>query len=329
MSELDRYLKDFAWQIERARDIACEAVLPPAYKKPEKVLFCGMGGSAISGDILGTVAQSRSRIHWTVNRSSRLPQWVDSKTLVILSSYSGNTQEVDSVFRQAIARKASFFVVTAGGRLLDQARKRKIPLFQLPQGYPPRCAIGFGTFALLFHFIRCRWFSVGPQEIEEVIRIARQFPAIQAKRLAKNIFKKNIHIYGGGLMQPVAVRWRTQFAENAKTLASCESMPEMFHHEIEGWIFPRFEIRRSVAIFLTDKNEPGWLLKKKRVAMNIIKGHGAQAIEVRARGVGGLARIFSMIILGDWTSFELARLNHIDPLSVCAIDRIKKAALPR
>lgn len=321
---MEKYLKDLSGQILRARSIAGKTVLPSNFKKPEKVLFCGMGGSAISGDILGTIAQSRSRIHWTVNRTSRLPEWVDSKTLVILSSYSGNTHEVRSVFQQAVARKASFFVVTSGGQLAEEAVKRKIPFFELPPGYPPRFAIGYTTFSLLFLFIRYKWFSVSSKEIAEVIREVQHFPVAQAKTLAKKLFQKSINIYGGGLMQPVAMRWRTQLAENAKTLASSEALPEMFHHEIEGWIYPRFKVKQSVALFLTDKNEPEWLHTKKQTAMKIIRGQGAGAIEIKARGEGVLARIFSMTLLGDWTSFELAKLYHVDPLSIHAINRIKQ-----
>ncbi|HOW58473.1 MAG TPA: bifunctional phosphoglucose/phosphomannose isomerase [Candidatus Omnitrophota bacterium] len=322
---MEKYLKDFKDQISHARALAEKTVLPAHYRHSRKVLFCGMGGSAISGDILGTIAQSRSQIHWTVNRTSRLPEWVDSKTLVILSSYSGNTHEVQSVFQQAVARKALFFVVTSGGQLLKEALKRGIPFFELPRGYPPRFAIGYTTFSLLFLFIRYRWFKMSSKEIAEVIRIVQTAPVAQAKALAKKIYQKNIHIYGGGLMQPVSMRWRTQFAENSKTLASCEALPEMFHHEVEGWVFPRFKIKKSVALFLTDKNEPDWLRKKKKVVMNIIQGAGAKVIELKAQGQGVLARIFSMILLGDWTSFELSKLYRVDPLSIVAIDRIKKA----
>lgn len=318
-------LKDLAGQIERSRVIASGVSLPASFiKRPAKVLFCGMGGSAISGDILGTVAQSRSRIHWTVNRTSRLPEWVDSKTLVILSSYSGNTHEVQAIFRQALARKAHFLVVASGGWLVEEAVRKKIPVFRLPQGYPPRFAIGFGTFCLLFLFIRYRWFSVTEKEIAEVIRIARHFPVSQARTIARKLYDKSIRIYGGGLMQPVAMRWRTQLAENAKVLASCEALPEMFHHEVEGWFFPRFKVARSVAVFLTDKNEPDWLVKKRRVAMRAIRERGAKVFEVSARGEGGLARIFSAIMLGDWVSYELAKLYKVDPMSIRVINRIKK-----
>lgn len=323
---MEAYLKDLANQIVKARAIAGGINLPSSFiQRPAKVLYCGMGGSAISGDILGTVAQSRSRIHWTVNRTSRLPQWVDSKTIVILSSYSGNTQEVQSIFKQAVQRKAHFLVVSSGGWLADEALKRKIPFFRLPQGYPPRFAIGYTTFSLLFLFMRYRWFSFSGKEIGEVLRVVRHFPEAEARKLAKRLFGKNIAIYGGGLMQSVALRWRTQFAENAKTLASCEALPEMFHHEIEGWIFPAFKVKRSVAVFLTDKNEPDWLRKKKKVAMKAIREQGAEVAEVKACGEGVLARIFSMILLGDWTSCGLAKLNKVDPMSICAIDRVKKA----
>jgi len=326
---MEAYLKDLANQIVKARAIARGISLPASFiKRPEKVLYCGMGGSAISGDILGTIAQSRSRIHWTVNRTSRLPEWVDSKTVVILSSYSGNTHEVQSIFEQAVARKAHFLVVASGGWLAEEALKRKIPFFRLPQGYPPRFAIGYTTFSLLFLFMRYRWFSVSAKEIGEVFSMVRRFPVTEARALAKRLRDKNIVIYGGGLMQSVALRWRTQFAENAKTLASCEALPEMFHHEVEGWIFPQFKIKRSVAIFLTDRNEPDWLLKKKKVAMSAIREHGAKVVEFKARGIGVLARIFSMIMLGDWTSCVLAKLYKVDPMSICVIDRIKNAVRP-
>ncbi len=326
---MEVYLKDLAHQIMKARAIAGGISLPASFiKRPEKVLYCGMGGSAISGDILGTIAQSRSRIHWTVNRTSRLPSWVDSKTIVILSSYSGNTHEVAAIFEQAVARKAHFLVVASGGWLAEEALKRKIPLFRLPQGYPPRFAIGYTTFSLLFLFMRYRWFSVSAKEIREVLREVGHFPAVQARKLAERLFGRNIAIYGGGLMQTVALRWRTQFAENAKTLASCEALPEMFHHEVEGWNFPEFKIRRSVAVFLTDRNEPEWLLKKKKVAMKAIRERGAEVAEFKARGESALARLFSMILLGDWASCELAKLNKVDPMSICVIDRIKNAVSP-
>jgi glucose/mannose-6-phosphate isomerase len=323
---MEVYLKDLAHQITKARAIAKGISLPASFiKRPEKVLYCGMGGSAISGDILGTIAQSRSRIHWTVNRTSRLPEWVDSKTIVILSSYSGNTHEVEAIFEQAVARKAHFLVVASGGWLAKEALKRKIPFFRLPQGYPPRFAIGYTTFSLLFLFMRYRWFSVSAQEIREVLQEAHHFPAAEARKLAKRLFNKNIAIYGGGLMQSVALRWRTQFAENAKTLASCEALPEMFHHEIEGWGFPKFKVERSVAVFLTDRNEPDWLRRKKKVAMQAIREQGAEVVEFKTRGEGVLARIFSMILLGDWASCELAKLYKVDPMSICMIDRIKEA----
>jgi glucose/mannose-6-phosphate isomerase len=323
---METYLKDLASQIVKARGIARGISLPASFiKRPEKVLYCGMGGSAISGDILGTIAQSRSRIHWTVNRTSRLPEWVDSKTIVILSSYSGNTHEVESIFEQAVARKAHFLVVASGGWLAAEALKRKIPFFRLPQGYPPRFAIGYTIFSLLFLFMRYRWFSVSAKEIGEVLRGVRHFPETEARKLAKRLFDRNIVIYGGGLMQSVALRWRTQFAENAKTLASCEALPEMFHHEIEGWAFPKFKVQRSTAIFLTDRNEPKWLCRKKKVAMKAIREQGAEVSEFKARGEGALARIFSMVSLGDWTSCELAKLYKVDPMSICVIDRIKKA----
>lgn len=325
MSDMEKYLRDLAVQITRARDIARETTLPPSYERPEKVLFCGMGGSAISGDILGAFANSRSRMLWNVDRTPYLPKWVDRKTLVILSSYSGNTHEIRKIFPQVLTQKAPVLAMTSGGWLMKEARKRKLPILELPQGYPPRCAIGYLTFAPLFFLARQGWLVVSNGEIDEVLRTARNFPVKQAKLLAKKLFEKSVRLYGGAFMRPVALRWRTQLAENAKTLAAYEALPEMFHHEIEGWRFPAFQIKKTIAIFLSDISQPDWMIRKKNAAAKVIKKYGAKVFEVKAAGEGPLARMFSLVMLGDWVSFELAKLNRIDPASIPAIDMIKKA----
>lgn len=148
---MEIYLKDLANQIKKAKSIASGVKLPDTFvKRPDKVLFCGMGGSAISGDILGTIAQSRSQIHWTVNRTARLPQWVDFKTIVILSSYSGNTHEVEFIFKQAVARKAHFLLVASGGGWRKKHFSERFPFSDFPRDI--RRDLRLGTEPLRFFF---------------------------------------------------------------------------------------------------------------------------------------------------------------------------------
>ena len=120
------------------------------------------------------------------------------------------------------------------------------------------------------------------------------------------------------------MRWRAQLAENAKTLAAHHEMPEMFHNEIEGWRFPSALIRQGTALFFTDRSDPPEIQKKMRFVQKMIRQRGAKAVEIRSRGKTPLARLFSLISLGDWVSYELAVLNRVDPLEIPAIEAVKK-----
>ena len=121
-------------------------------------------------------------------------------------------------------------------------------------------------------------------------------------------------------------RWRAQFAENAKTLASSHLIPEMLHNEIEGWKFPREIIKKSSAVFFSDLNDPLWLRKKIQVAQKAIKSAGADVLEIKSSGRSLVARLFFLLVLADWVSYELAILNKVDPISIPVIESLKKVS---
>lgn len=326
MTSLKDYLLGLPDQIPAAVRIGKNLPLPKNYKNFSGVFFCGMGGSAIGGDILRVLAQHKVNIPWAVHRSGgKLPHWVGKNTLAIFSSYSGNTREVLQSLGEASKRGVCAVAITAGGELEKKAGARKIPTLKIPTGFVPRCAIGYLAFSLLPVLNRIGLGLAGEAEIREAGNQIRRVPQSAARQLARKIGSRYVHFYAvSGLMESVAIRWRSQFAENAKTLSSHLGMPEMFHNEIEGWKFPRGLMKQSAAIFFRDRDDFPEYLRKAEFAEDCIRRQGASVLRLESKGKTPLARIFSLIALGDWVSYELARLHHVNPMPIPVLDAIKK-----
>lgn len=290
-----------------------------------KILFCGMGGSAIGGDVLRLMVNRNSTFPFKVSRSPEVPASLDENTFVILSSYSGNTRETLQVAEQVFKRGIPSLVMSSGGSLANLALRKQVPWLRIPPGVMPRCAIGYTSFSLLPVLKRWGWANYKEADIQEVLKIVRTIPSVKARQLAKQLKGKSVHFYGtAGLLSPALTRWRGQFAENAKMLASHHLIPEVFHNEIEGWSHPSDIIRKSAAVFFTDRDDATWLAPKIKAAAKLIQKNGAKVFEVPSQGKSVLARLFSLIVLGDWVSYELALLNGVDPLAIPAIEAVKK-----
>jgi glucose/mannose-6-phosphate isomerase len=319
------YLLHLDRQIDEAIEMGRRLLLPRSYRRVRQILFYGMGGSAISGDILRVLVTERSRDFFAVERGGHWPPWAGPETLTVFSSYSGNTVEILQHLKNAQARRSPMVVVTSGGRLGRMASEKQIPCLRIPSGIPPRCAIGYLTFSVLPVLEQVGRFHVTEREVRETASVVRGIPERHAKKLARRIFGKATHLYGAaGLMEPVLIRWRCQLAENAKTLASHHVLPEMFHNEIEGWRFPHPVIRRSLAVFLLDRGDSLSFRRKRKFVEQHIRRRGGKVLEIRSRGKTPLARIFSLISLADWVSYELALLNGVDPDKIPIIEAVKR-----
>lgn len=297
----------------------------PTLKNVSKILFCGMGGSAISGDILRIWVSRDSRSLFTVNRTGEMPAWVDANTLVIFSSYSGNTAEILEILEPILKRGCPVLILTAGGKLGRIAEQKRLPLLRIPQGVMPRFAIAYTTFSLAAVFKRLGWIRYQKQNIKEVAAIVCRGMATRACSIAKALYGRSVHFYGfENFAAPILTRWRSQLAENSKMLASHHHFPEMFHNEIEGWKYPQDIIRKSAAVFFEDREDPAWIREKVAAVTKILKKRGASVLKISSRGKSSMTRMFSLIALGDWVSYELALLNHVDPVNIPLIESIKK-----
>lgn len=294
-------------------------------RRISKILFCGLGGSAISGDILRVLSARACPHPFAVERSGEIPRWTDPKTLVILSTYSGNTDEILTCFRKALRAKAQILIVTSGGRVARLAVENKLPYLLIPAGLAPRNAVGYLTFSVLPVLKKLCLLDFSESEIQEVLSVVRAVSEKKVKAAARELTGRCVHLYGGsGFMEPVVLRWRAQFAENAKTLASHLLLPEMFHNEIEAWQFPKKVVRASLALFLKDRDDPLGMKHKRAFVIKALARRHVKAVQIQSQGKSPLARIFSLIAFGDRTSCELARLNGVDPLPVPILEALKK-----
>lgn len=319
------YLESLDLQIEEALQLSDSFDGGVFKKAPKKVLFCGMGGSSIGGDIWRVLFEERSKISFTVLRSGHaFPQWADDNTLVVLSSHSGNTQEVLDVAFQAAERKCQVLVISSGGLLMDWASKNSKPKIKIPAGMPPRTALGFLFFSLKKAMEKVGGFKISPKEMQDVMAIVKTVNRLEAKNTAKAIHQRAVFISGwSGFLEPAVTRWKTQLAENSKTLASVSWMPEMFHNDIEGWKHPIKHLSKRTMVFLLDDRQPSWMIAKQRYAAEWVRSKGAKIHEVRAKGKYSLSRLFSLILAGDWVSYELAQLCQEDPMPIPVLDAVK------
>lgn len=299
--------------------------------RPRAVIVAGMGGSAAGGDLLATCAAERLDVPVLIHRGYGLPALAGPRDLVIVTSYSGETAEALSAFEAGLQRGAVVVVVTSGGRLGALASQRHLPRVEVPSGLMPRYALGYLFFSLLALLRAADLVPVKDQEVDEALdvleRLGREVgpdrptSANEAKRLALAIEPRIPLIYGGPLTGTVAYRWKTDLEENAKTFAAAGALPEMNHNEIEACGGP--SARQLHLVLLRDGAEAPEIARRFAILSELVGGAVGGTSEVWARGTSRLARLLSVLALGQWTSFYLAMLRGMDPWTVPLLEALK------
>jgi len=326
-------LGELPQQCQEAWRAAMDLSLPPDYTAVDKVVILGMGGSAIGGDLVHALALAQGRVPVWVHRDYDLPPLVDARTLVIASSYSGNTEETISAFSEALATPAKKVVITTGGRLKTVAEESRVPVFTFCYKAEPRAAFGYSFFSILAIFHRLGLLSIQSKDVDETIEVleglsaglGKDVPleANPAKQLATKLLGRLVIIYGAGILSQVAFRWKTQFNENSKTCAFSECMPELNHNAVVGYRFPSWLGEKVFVILLSSQSLHPRILMRYNITIDLLAGAGIAHEVVEARGQSLLSQITSAVLLGDYVSYYLALLNRVDPSPVAAIDYLK------
>lgn len=298
------------------------------------VLVCGMGGSAIGGDLMRGIVAPTSPVPVQVNRSYHVPGWVSADSLVIVSSYSGGTEETLSAFEAAQSRDAHILAVTSGGDLAARCGSAGLPWIEVPGGLQPRAALGYSLGVLLHVAQALGLHEIGPAVMETAVAEARDrvhdFSEEERTNYAREVSGGMLGhlpvIYcGDGALEPVALRWQTQIHENAKHPAVGNVFPELNHNEIVGFEEGPDEIlNRMAMIVLRSEDDPEPVARRIDVTRGLVARRVSSWREVEASGSSRLSRMLSLIQLGDWVSFWLAVRKEVDPTPVDIIQNLKR-----
>jgi glucose/mannose-6-phosphate isomerase len=327
-------LESFPQQIESAAEAGRQVRIPmPSH--PRALVITGLGGSAIGGDLIRSIAGPQLRLPLIVNRDYNLPGFLDSSVLVITCSYSGNTEETLSAYAQARRAHASIICITSGGRLGKMASADGFPVLLIPAGLPPRAALGHSLVTLMAAMHALGLIPQIDESVGETVELLNLLrnryglenpeTANRAKMIASSLHGKIIAIYGSsGITEGAAYRWRTQSAENAKNLAFHHVLPEMNHNDLVGWIYPQDLLRCVGVILLRDGGDHAQVQRRFDLTRALIEGRAGVVHEVWSEGSSVLARLMSLVYLGDFVSLYLAYLNGVDPTPVQVIEDLKR-----
>jgi glucose/mannose-6-phosphate isomerase len=300
----------------------------------QAVVVCGMGGSAVAGDVLRSVFRGRLGVPVEVNRSAEVPEHAGVHTLVLASSYSGNTSETLTAFRAATHRGCRAIAVTSGGVLAAEAVERGVPVVGVPGGFQPRAALGWLAFAMLGALEAAGLLPALADDVDEAADLADQRASAcradvptadnPAKRLALDLGDRVPVVWGAeGIGAVAAARWKTQFNENGKVPAWWSSMSELDHNEVVGWTEPYG--RDHAVIALRHDGEDPETVERFPLSLRIAEDAGVTVEEVRTHARTQLGRLLDLISRGDHVSAYVGIRRGIDPTPVEVIQRLKAA----
>lgn len=333
-SNMLQCLRRFPEDCRRAIEITEKADLSGLADRPfSSVVFVGMGGSAIGGQLICDWLRDKASFPMYVSKGYRIPGFIGSETLVFAVSYSGNTEETLLSLEEARMRGAPVICVTSGGRLLELSHERQLPYIPLPEGMKPRAAIPFQLFTLVTALNSLGLIKDAWEEIEETIGIVEALreelveevtaDSNPAKRLALELHNKVPFIYGSELFEGVAYRFGTQMNENGKVPASSGVFPELFHNAALGSEGPEEVLDPLGILIIRDLEETEQVTRKIEGFKAMFEDKVGKMVEVESRGKGRLARMLSVLYLGDYVSVYTGILNGKDPSSMDAIDTLK------
>ena len=343
-SDIDRFdkedmygaVRDFPEQLRDGRQRALDQVEKTVSLQGrlyDGVVVAGMGGSAIGGDFLRALSVDTASMPIVVNRSYLLPGWVSARSLVIASSYSGNTEETLMAFDKAAARGASLLCIATGGTLKQRAAAAGVPVIDLLPGLQPRAALSYSAAALLTASSALGLVRINDSDWDEAVQIlqsqrtAWEDPTRKdnaALLLAQKLRPLFPVIYSSEQLEVANLRWRNQMHENAKTFAVGNLLPEMNHNEIMGWARFGTELSKLGVVVLRDREDHPRTRRRLQVTAALLKGHAGHWEEVSSVGSSRLARILSLMYRSDWVSLFLAICHETDPSPVGLISTLKE-----
>ena len=297
--------------------------------KIKNIILTGLGGSAIGGDLLQNYLRTELKYPYTVNRNYELPPYANENTLVIASSYSGNTEETISALNQAIKKKCQIVCISTGGKIEEIAMKKKIPFAKLLKGYQPRFALWINFFTLLKIVHSLKLVPGQTKNVKQAIELLKRKGVEYSKETnaALNLAEQMLGfiplIYAvSDYTSVVGTRIKGQFNENAKHHAFFGYLPELDHNEILGWEGYKSTMNLKLINILDEDYHPQ-VKKRYELTSEMVRKAGAEVIDLSSSEENAKLRLVDLIYLGDWATFYHAVLRGFDPASIDSINYLK------
>ncbi len=318
-------IQAFPSQLEEAMHIAAQALINQHAHPIQKIFISGMGGSGIGGEFVESFLRSSCKVPVFVGKSYDAPAWIDIHTMVIISSYSGNTEETISAFQQLKNSGAKIVCISSGGEIIRLAKENKLDFVQLPSGWSsPRACLGYSLVSQLsvIHALNLIDSSFKIDLSETINRLKSESSDLieKAKQLAAVLQSKMIVIYTTDRNEPVAVRFRQQINENSKMLCWHHVIPEMNHNELVGW---RWKQDALAVLFLRNADDHERNQARIELTKEIVSHYSSAVVEVYSKGNSLIERSIYLVHLLDYVSVFLADYNKMDATEVRVIDFLK------
>ena len=324
-------IKDLPKQVREAWRIASTATLPPAHGDVRNITVAGMGGSAIGGDLAAALLADELKVPMGVHRDYGLPAYVGRDSLVIVSSYSGNTEETLSSFAEAQKRGARVIALTTGGKIAELARAARYPVVTFAYPAQPRAALGYSLGLVLGTLARLGFVRDLAADIDAALadlakleeRVHEGARTNDAKKLAVDLYGRIIFAYGGGVLGVMARRVKGQWNENAKNWAAFDVLPELNHNAVVGFPHPDVAREALAVLFLrSDRDNPRHKLRFD-VTRELLDRASIPHHTLQFAGTSLLSEVLQLTLFTDYVSFYVALLNGADPSPVKSIDYLK------
>jgi glucose/mannose-6-phosphate isomerase len=337
-SNLSSSIKQLPDQVQQVWEEAKNFPFPESYAEIKNVVVSGMGGSALGARIIQSFYSDQLKVPLTIVNNYDLPEFVSEETLVVLSSYSGTTQETLSTFSSARLKEAKIVGLSTGGELAKLLEKAGYPVFVFePRHNPcnqPRMGVGYSVFAQLGLFKQAGLIKLSDQEVVEVIKLLKEANLVfglesplknnLAKQTAQKLFDRGVVLVGSGFLAGNTHTFQNQLHENAKTFTTYFLVPELNHHLMEGLARPA-KIKESLSfLFLISDFYPEIVKIRFEITKEVVSRHGFEVLEYQPKAASKLLQAFETLVFGSWVSFYLAMINGLDPSPILWVDYFKK-----
>lgn len=324
-------------QISQAWKEVNELIIPHDYKKATNIVVSGMGGSALGGRVLESLLYSTLSVPFEVFPDFHLPEYIDDNTLVVSSSYSGNTEETISSYHHALNKKAMVFVITTGGKLADFAKKDNLPCYiynpiENPSG-KPRMAIGYSIASILAILSKLSFTTIKENNINDLLKLAEKIQEHFGVRtpendnLAKSIARKfksktpvivsSMHLLGA------SHAFKNYLNENSKTFGLIFDLPELNHHLMEGLRNPAIVRENLFFLFIESSLYGSEIQKRYPLTRDVVEKNEIEIGVLNVTEESRLGQVYEVLAFGLYVSFYLAMLYDIDPSPIPWVDYFK------